>query len=131
MFHVSSNIFIHGNTTDIKTVMTQITDLINVNTPALMQPTLMNHEHCSPYDRQSSCTSFTVTVTLYIRVTQFLKLSMETTSPYEGHASCPSFSRHLHPTSGLLHYASGLPKIIHWLHLTTLTTLGLWGAPYE
>ena len=89
----------------------------------------MNHERCSPYDRQSSCTSFTATGTSYIRVTTILKLCMETTSPYEGHTSRPSFSLLLHITSGLLHYTSGLPKILHRLHLTLLTMLGLWGAP--
>ena len=44
-----------------------------------------------PYDRQSGRTSFTVTATLYIQVTQIFKLCMETTSPYEGHTSHPSF----------------------------------------
>ena len=130
-FHVSSNIFIHGNTTEIKTAMMKITGSISINTPVLMRPTLTNHECCSPYNRQSSRMSFTATTTSYIRVTQILKLCMETTSPYEGHTSCPSFSRLLHPTSGLLSYTSRFPKILHWLHLTLLTMLGLWGAPYE
>ena len=118
--------------------MMKITSSINVYTPVLMRLTPTNHEHCilhmaykCPYDRQSSCTSFTVTVTSYIQVTQVLKLCMETTSPYEGHTSYPSFSRLLDPTSGLLHHTSRLPKILHWLCLTLLMMLGLWGAPYK
>ena len=50
---------------------------------------------------------------------------------YEGHTSHPSFSRLLHHTSGLLCHTSRLPKILHWLCLTLLMMLGLWGAPYE
>ena len=73
---------------------------------------------------------FTVTVTSYIWITQILKLHMETTSTYKGRTSCPSFSRLLHSTSGLLCYTCALPKILHQLHLTLLTTLGLWGAPF-
>ena len=38
MFHVNPNIFIHRNTTEIKTAMTKITSSINVNTPALIMP---------------------------------------------------------------------------------------------
>ena len=56
---------------------------------------------------------------------------METASPYEGHTSRTFFVRLLDPTSGLLCHTSGLPKILHWLCLTLLTTLGLWGAPSE
>ena len=56
---------------------------------------------------------------------------METTSPYEGHTSCSSFSQLLHLTSGLLRHIYGLAKILHWLHLTLLMMLALWGAPYE
>ena len=75
--------------------------------------------------------SFTATAALYIRVTQILKLRMETASPYEGHTSRTFFAWLLDPTSGLLHHTSGLPKILPWLCLTLLTTLGLWGAPSE
>ena len=54
-------------------------------------------------------------------------------SPYEdeGHTSHSSFSQLLHLTSRLLRHTSGLPKILHWLHLTLLMMLALWGAPYE
>ena len=96
-----------------------------------MRPTPKNHEHCSPYNRQSSRTNFTVTVTSYIRVTQILKLCMETTSPYEGHTSHTFFARLLDPTSGLLRNTSGLPKILPWLRLPLLTTTCLWGVLYE
>ena len=51
--------------------------------------------------------------------------------PYEGHTSRTFFARLLDPTSGLLHDTSGLPKILPRLRLTLLTTLGLWGVPYE
>ena len=91
----------------------------------------MNHERCSPYDRQSSRMNFTATATSYIRVTQILKLCMETASPYEGHTSRTFFARLLDPTAGLLCHTSGLPKILPWLCLTILTMLGLWGAPSE
>ena len=84
-----------------------------------------------PDDRQSRHSNFTLTVTLYIWVTQILKLRMEMKSPYKGHTSHPSFLQLLRHTSGLLHHISGLPKILHWLCLTFLTTLCLWGAPYE
>ena len=33
--------------------------------------------------------------------------------------------------SGSLRDISGLPKILHWLCLALLMTLGLWRAPYE
>ena len=56
---------------------------------------------------------------------------METASPYEGHTSRTFFVRLLTPTSGLLRHTSGLPKILPRLRLTLLTTLGLWGVPYE
>ena len=131
-------IFIHGNITGFNTAMTKITININTNIPTLMQPTPTHYKLCflhvthkCPDDRQSSCSSFTVTVTLYIWVTQILKLCVETTSPYKGHTSCSSFSRLLHLTSGLLHHISGLPKILYWLHLTLLMILALWGALYE
>ena len=123
--------FIHGNITGLTIAMKKNTGLINIIIPALMQPTLTNHEHCSPYDRQSSHMNFTATVTSYIRATQNLKQRMETASPYEGHTSCTFFARLLDPTSRLLRHTSGLPKILPWLHLTLLTTLGLWGVPYE
>ena len=87
--------------------------------------------HTCPDDRQSSCSNFTATATSYIWVTQILKLHVEVTSPYEGHTSCPSFLRLLHPTFGLLRHISGLPKLLHWLCLTLLMMLALWGAPYE
>ena len=96
-----------------------------------MRPTLTNHKRCSPYDRQSSRMSFTVTVTSYIWVTQNFTLRMETASPYEGHTSHTFFVRLLEPTSGLLRHTSGLPKILPRLRLTLLTTLGLWGVPSE
>ena len=35
-FHMNFNIFIHRNTTEIKTAMMKITGSININTPALM-----------------------------------------------------------------------------------------------
>ena len=77
MLHMNFNIFIHGNTTEINNAMTKTTGLINIIIPALMQPTLTNHEHCilcmayeCPYDRQSSHTSFTATATSYIWVTK-------------------------------------------------------------
>ena len=60
--------------------------------------------HTCPDDRQSSHSNFTVTATLYIWVTQILKLCVEVTSPYEGNTSCPSFLQLLHPTSGLLRH---------------------------
>ena len=107
--------------------MMKITSSINVNTPALTRPSPTNHKRCSPYNRQSTCTSSTVTVTSYIWVTQILKLHVETASAYEGHTSRTFFSRLLHPTSRLLCYTSGL----HQLCLTLLMTLGLWGKPYE
>ena len=57
--------------------MTKIT--INANIPTLTQPTLMHYELCflnvtqkCPDDRQSSCSSFTVAATSYIRVTEIL-----------------------------------------------------------
>ena len=75
--------------------------------------------------------SFIVTATSYIRVNLILKLCVETTSHYEGHTSHLSFSQLLHCTSGLLHHTPRLPKILHWLHLTLLMTLGIWGAPHE
>ena len=87
--------------------------------------------HTCPDDRQPSRSSFTVTATSYIWVTQILNLCMETTSPYEGHTCHSSFLRLPHLTSWLLCHISGLPKILHWLHLTLQMTLALWGAPYE
>ena len=132
------NILIHGNNTECNTAMMKIPVYINAKIPTLMQPILMHHKCCflcmayaCPYNRQSSHVSFNVTVTSYIWDTQILDLLMETTSPYEGHTSCSSFLQLLHLTSGLLHHMSGLPKILHWLHLTLLTMLALWGAPYK
>ena len=87
--------------------------------------------HACPYDRQSHHTISTVTATSYIQVTEHSDLCMESTSPYEGHTHHPSSSQLLHPTSGLLWHISGLPKILHWLCLTLLTMLALWGAPYK
>ena len=91
----------------------------------LTRPTPTNHECCSPYDRQSRCMNFTATATSYIRVTQILKLCVETISPYKRHTSRTFFVPLLHPTSGILRHTSGLPKI------TLLTTLCLWGVLYE
>ena len=98
----------------------------------------MNHERCflhvayeCPYDRQSSRMSFTVTMTSFIWVTQILKLHMETAFSYEGHTSRTFFPRLLDPMSGLPSHTSGLHKILHWLRLTLLTMLGLWGAQSE
>ena len=129
MFHIEANSIFHENITDTKTAMTKTTSNISVNIPALTQPTLMHYElcvlhveHACPYDRQSSCVTFTATVTSYIQVT---------TSPYEGHTSHPSFSQLLHHTSRFLQHSSGLPKLLHWLHLTHLMTLALWGVPYK
>ena len=124
------NIFIHGNITGINNAMMKITGSINVNIPMLTQPTPTNHKHCflhvayeCPYDRQSSRTSFTATATSYIRVTLFHPLMKD--------IPVTPFSRLLDPMSRLLHHTSGLPKILPWLHLTLLMTLGLWGAPSE
>ena len=111
--------------------MKKITGLINVIIPALTRPTPTHHERGNPYDRQSSRTNFTATVTLYLRVTQNLKQRMETASPYEVDTSRTFFVRLLDPTSGLLLHTSGLPKILPLLHLTLLMILGLWGVPYE
>ena len=90
MSHVKLDIFIHGKNTGFNTAMMKITVNINANIHTLMQPTLMHDELCFPCmahkypdDRQSSHSSFTVTVTLYIWVTQILNLHMESTSPYE------------------------------------------------
>ena len=69
--------------------------------------------------------NFTATVTSYIQVTQNLNLCMETASPYEVHTSHTFFARLPDPTSALLRHTSGLPKILPWLHLTLLLTLGL------
>ena len=70
----------------------------SINIPVLMQPTLMHYELCFlcvtqsfPYDRQSSCMTFTVTATSYIWDIEKSDLCMETTSTYEGHTSHPSF----------------------------------------
>ena len=70
--HVKLDIFIHGNITGLTITMKKITGSINVIIPALTRPTLMNHERCSPYDRQSSRTSFTATVASCIQVTENL-----------------------------------------------------------
>ena len=87
MSHMKLDIFIHRNVTGLNIAMKKITGSSNVIIPVLTRPTPMNHKRCSPYDRQSSRTSFTVTATAYIRVTQIQKLRMETASPYEGHTS--------------------------------------------
>ena len=129
--HVKLDNFIHGNITGLTNAMKKFPGLINIINPALMRPTPTNHEQCSPYDRQSSRMSFTVTARSYIRVTQILKLHVESASPYEGHTSRINFARLLDPTSGLLRNTSGLTKILPWLRLTLLTTLSLWGAPSE
>ena len=123
--------FIHRNITGLTITMKKITGSINVIIPALTQPTPMHHEHGNPYNRQSSCTIFTVTATSYIQVTQNLNQCVEIASPYEGHTSHTFFARLLDPTSGLLHHTSGLPKILPRLRLTLLTMLGLWGVPSE
>ena len=77
MFHMILNIFIYGNITECNTAMMKFTININANIPALMQLTLTHYElcflrmvHTCPDDRQSSHSSFTVTATSYIRVTQ-------------------------------------------------------------
>ena len=127
--HVKLDNFIHGNIAGLTTAMNKITGSINVIIPALTRPTPTHHECGNPYDRQSSRMNFTATATSYIRVTQNLKLRVETASPYEGHTSCTNFPRLPDPTSGLLCHTSGLPKILPWLRLTLLMTLGLWGAP--
>ena len=87
--------FFHRNTTEINNAMT----INTINIPVLMRPTPTNPKRCilhvaykCPYNRQSSCKSFTATVTSYIWVIEILKLRMEMTFPYEGHTSCPSFS---------------------------------------
>ena len=132
------NIIIHGNTTEFNTAMTKTTSNISINIPTLTRPTPTHYELHSqciaqsrPYNRQSSHMTFTVTETLYIWVIKKSELHVETTSPYEGHTSCPSLSQLLHHTSRFLHHISRLPKILHWLCLTHLMMLVLWGAPYE
>ena len=129
--HVKLDNFIHGNITGLTIAMKKITGSINIIIPTLTRPTPTHHERGNPYDRQSSRTNFTATATSYIRVTQNLKRRVETASPYEGHSSRTFLPRLLDPTSGLLHHTSGLPKILPRLHLTLLTTLGLWGVPSE
>ena len=91
----------------------------------LVSPSILNHFRWELYQ------NFTATATSFIWVTQNLKRCMEIASPYEGHTSCTFFVRLLDPTSGLLRYTSGLPKILPWLHLTFLMMLGLWGIPSE
>ena len=110
--HMKLDIFIHGNITGINHAIKKFTGSINNIIPTLMRPTPTNHERCSPYDRQSSCMSFSATATSYIWVTQNLKRHMETASPYEGHTSRTFFVQLLDPTSGLLRHTSGLPKIL-------------------
>ena len=109
--------------------MKKIPGLINVINPTLTRPTPTNHKHCSPYDRQSSRTSFSATATSYIWATPNLKRRVETASTYEGHTSRTFFALLLDPTSGLCRHISGLPKILPRLRLTLLTMLGLWGVP--
>ena len=87
MSHVKLDIFIDGNITGLTIDMKKNTRSINVIIPTLTQPTLTNQERSSPYDRQSSRTSFIATATSYIWVTQILKRCMETASPYKGHTS--------------------------------------------
>ena len=132
------DIFIHRNITEWNTAMMKITININANIPTLMQPTPTHYEHCLlcmvhtySYDRQTSCSTFTVTATSCIQVTKNSDLRVETASPYEGHTSHPFFLQLPHRTSGLLYHTSGLPKILHWLRLTLLMTLALWGAAYK
>ena len=81
--HVKLDNYIHGNITGLTNAMKKFPGSINVINPALTRPTPTNHEHCRPYNRQSSCTNFTTTATSYIRFTQNLKRRVETTSPYE------------------------------------------------
>ena len=83
--------YIHGNITSLTITMKKITGSINVIIPALTRPTPRNHERCSPYDRQSSCTSFTATATSYIRVSQNLKRHMETASHTKDIPVAPSW----------------------------------------
>ena len=90
--HVKLDIFIHGNITGQTIAMKKITRSINIIIPMLTRPTPTNHEHCSPYDRQSSCMSFSATATSYIQVTQNLERHVETASPYEGHTSRTFFA---------------------------------------
>ena len=71
--HVKQDIFIHGNITGLTIAMKKIPRLINVINPTLTRPTPTNHKHCSPYDRQSSRTSFSATATSYIWATPNLK----------------------------------------------------------
>ena len=68
--HVKLDNFIHGNITGLTIARKKIPGSINVINPALTQPTLKNHERCSPCDRQSSCMIFTATAISVIRVTQ-------------------------------------------------------------
>ena len=129
--HVKLGNFIHGNITGLTIVMKKIPGSINAINPALTQPTPTNHKRCSPYDRQSSRTKFNATVASYIRVTQKLKQRVDLASPYKGHTSRIFFARLLDPMSRLLRHTSGSPKILPRLCLTLLTTLDLWGVPYE
>ena len=108
--HVKLNNFIQGNHTERNHVITKNTGLINVNNPALMQPTPMNHERCSPYDRQSSHTSFTATAALYIRVTKILKLHVETASHTKDIPVAPSFRDSLILLPGYYVIHPGYPK---------------------
>ena len=82
--HVKLDNFIHGNITGSTTAMKKFTGSINVINPALTRPTPTHHERDNPYDRQPSRTNFTVTATLFIRVTQTLKRRVETIVEFWG-----------------------------------------------
>ena len=77
----------HGNIIEADTVMMKNTGNISVNIPTLIQRAVVHYKlcflhitHACPYDRQSSHTSFTMTVTLFIQVTQKPHLHMKTSS---------------------------------------------------
>ena len=72
---METNILFHRNTTEFNTAITQNTSNLSIDIPALMQPTLTHYElhflcmaHACPYDRQSSHSTFTVTLTSYIQL---------------------------------------------------------------
>ena len=111
--HMKLNIFIHRNITGLTIAMKKITGSVNVIIPALTRPTPMNHERYSPYDRQSSRTSFTVTAISYIRVTQNLKRRVETASHTKDIPVTPSLCDSLILLRGYSVIHPGYPKYYH------------------
>ena len=95
--------------------MKKITGLINVIIPVLTRPTPTHHEHGNPYDRQSSRTNFTATVTAtsYIRVTQNLKQRMEIASHMKDIPVAPSLCDSLILLPSYFGIHPGYPKYYH------------------